>query len=58
MDFFYTPQRQIIINEINTMPGFPPSSMYPQVWLASGFTYPDLIAELIELAVQRRSGLR
>ncbi|MCO5310764.1 MAG: D-alanine--D-alanine ligase [Austwickia sp.] len=58
VDFFYTPERRIVINEINTMPGFTPSSMYPQVWLASGFTYPDLIAELIELARQRRPGLR
>ena len=58
VDFFYTTQGEVIINEVNTMPGFTPSSMYPQVWLASGFTYPDLIAELIEIAADRRAGLR
>lgn len=58
VDFFYTPDRRVVINEINTMPGFTPYSMYPQVWQASGLAYPDLIAELIELAMERRSGLR
>ena len=58
VDFFYTPDRRVIINEINTMPGFTPSSMYPQMWQASGVTYSDLIAELIDLARERRAGLR
>ena len=58
VDFFYTPDRRVVINEINTMPGFTPFSMYPQVWMASGFTYAELIAELIELARERRPGLR
>ena len=38
-----------VVNEVNTMPGFTPFSMYPRCWAASGMTYPDLVAELIEL---------
>jgi D-alanine-D-alanine ligase len=40
------------------MPGFTPHSMYPRMWAASGLDYPELIAELIQLALQRRTGLR
>lgn len=58
VDFFYTQDGQLIINEINTMPGFTPSSMYPQMWAASGVSYPDLIDELIQLALSRKTGLR
>ena len=43
----------VLINEINTMPGFTRTSMYPKVWEASGVPYPELIDRLIELAVQR-----
>mgnify|MGYP006166687869 CR=1 FL=1 len=42
-----------LINEINTMPGFTPFSMYPKLWQASGLDYPQLITELIELAFER-----
>lgn len=58
VDFFYTPEGELIINEINTMPGFTPKSMYPQMWAASGLGYADLIDELIHLALNRRTGLR
>ncbi|MGC0237230.1 D-alanine--D-alanine ligase family protein [Arthrobacter sp. SD76] len=58
VDFFYTPEGELVINEINTMPGFTPKSMYPQMWAASGLSYPDLIDELIYLALNRRTGLR
>lgn len=58
VDFFYTPAGELIINEINTMPGFTPISMYPQMWAKSGLTYTELIDELIELALERRTGLR
>jgi len=58
VDFFYTPDGDLIINEINTMPGFTPKSMYPQMWAASGLGYADLIDELIHLAVNRKTGLR
>ena len=58
VDFFYTPGGELIINEINTMPGFTPISMYPQMWAKSGLPYTELIDELITLALQRRTGLR
>lgn len=58
VDFFYTPAGEWIINEINTMPGFTPSSMYPQMWDKTGVGYRDLIDELIVLASERRIGLR
>ena len=58
VDFFYTPDGELIINEINTMPGFTPKSMYPQMWAASGLDYADLIDELIYLALHRKTGLR
>jgi len=58
VDFFYTAAGELIINEINTMPGFTPSSMYPQMWAASGLSYPDLIDELLQLALARKVGLR
>ncbi|WP_461171692.1 D-alanine--D-alanine ligase [Arthrobacter sp. Z1-9] len=58
VDFFYTPDGQLIINEINTMPGFTPKSMYPQMWAASGLDYAELIDELIYLALNRKTGLR
>jgi D-alanine-D-alanine ligase len=45
----------VFINEINTMPGFTPISMYPMLWQASGLTYPDLIDQLIQLALERRA---
>ncbi len=58
VDFFYTDEGEIIINEINTMPGFTPKSMYPQMWAASGLAYPDLIDELLQLGLNRKTGLR
>lgn len=58
VDFFYTSEGELIINEINTMPGFTPKSMYPQMWAASGLGYADLIDELIHLALNRKTGLR
>lgn len=58
VDFFYTPEGNLLINEINTMPGFTPASMYPRVWEAGGLSYPDLIDELLTLALERKTGLR
>ncbi|MGB3828463.1 MAG: D-alanine--D-alanine ligase family protein [Ornithinimicrobium sp.] len=58
VDCFFTTDGQVLINEINTMPGFTPWSMYPQVWAASGMSYPELVHELIELALARPLGLR
>ena len=48
----------VIINEVNTMPGFTPISMYPQMWAAAGLSYPDLLSELLTEASQRPLGLR
>ena len=40
-----------MVNEVNTMPGFTPFSMYPRCWAASGVTYPELVRELVELGL-------
>lgn len=53
VDFFVTDAREIIINEVNTIPGFTSISMYPKLWQASGLSYPDLIDRLINLALER-----
>lgn len=58
VDCFYTDDGRVIVNEINTMPGFTPHSMYPRMWAASGLPYADLIDELVTLALERRTGLR
>jgi D-alanine-D-alanine ligase len=50
VDFFLTGEG-FVVNEINTMPGFTPISMFPKCWIASGMTYPELIDELIELGL-------
>ena len=57
VDFFLTEDGPVI-NELNTMPGFTTISMYPRMWEASGMSYPELIDELIELALARPLGLR
>lgn len=49
VDVFLTDDGDIIVNELNTMPGFTPISMYPKCWIASGLSYADLITELVEL---------
>ena len=53
VDFLMSPSGDIVINEINTMPGFTPISMYPRLWEASGIDYPSLIDKLIELGLAR-----
>ena len=56
VDFFVSRDTgEVYLNEINTLPGFTPISMYPQMWAASGVAYPDLIDKLIELALSRQS---
>lgn len=52
-DFFLTQDGNILINEVNTMPGFTPYSMYPLLWQESGLTYSKLIEKLVELAIDR-----
>ena len=58
VDFFVLPGDRLVVNEINTMPGFTPTSMYPRMWAASGVDYPALVDRLIQLALQRGTGLR
>ncbi|MBT0994663.1 D-alanine--D-alanine ligase [Cellulomonas sp. DKR-3] len=58
VDVFVTPDEQVVVNEINTMPGFTPYSMYPRMWQASGLPYPELVDELVQLALERPTGLR
>ncbi|MFF5894422.1 D-alanine--D-alanine ligase family protein [Streptomyces argenteolus] len=57
-DFFLTEDGTFVINEINTMPGFTPISMYPRMWQASGVDYPELVDRLITSALNRSTGLR
>jgi D-alanine-D-alanine ligase len=58
VDFFMSHDGRLTINEINTMPGFTPSSMYPRMWTESGVSYPELIDRLLRLALDRDTGLR
>jgi D-alanine-D-alanine ligase len=53
VDFFYREPEELLVNEINTIPGFTQISMYPKLWEASGLSYPDLIDRLVALAVER-----
>jgi D-alanine-D-alanine ligase len=56
VDFFYEENgRGLLVSEVNTIPGFTPISMYPKLWEASGMPYPALIAELVKLALERRT---
>lgn len=58
VDFFWLPDGRLVINEINTMPGFTPSSMFPRMWAATGVDYPALVDRLVRLAAARSTGLR
>ena len=53
VDFFVEPGGKVLVNEINTIPGFTQISMYPKMWEASGVSYPKLIDRLIQLALRR-----
>ncbi len=58
VDVFVTHDALVVINEINTMPGFTAHSMFPRMWAATGVPYPELIDHLITLALRRPLGLR
>jgi D-alanine-D-alanine ligase len=58
VDFFVGPNGALTVNEINTMPGFTPISMYPRMWAVTGVEYPALLSILIGTAVARGTGLR
>jgi D-alanine-D-alanine ligase len=51
VDFFLKEDGTVMVNEINTMPGFTKISMYPKLWEASGISYSELITKLIEMAI-------
>lgn len=53
VDFFLTENNELLVNEVNTLPGFTKISMYPKLWGASGLAYSELIDELIQLAIER-----
>jgi D-alanine-D-alanine ligase len=53
IDFFYTPAGEILVNEINTMPGMTPSSGFPMMWAASGLPVPQLIDRIIATALAK-----
>jgi D-alanine-D-alanine ligase len=62
VDLFYEPQRAdgspgrgFLVNEVNTIPGFTPISMYPKLWAASGIPYPELLDRLVDLAIERHA---
>ncbi len=65
VDFFVMPAdgsdsggERLVVNELNTMPGFTPTSMFPRMWAASGVDYPALVDRLVRLALARGTGLR
>jgi D-alanine-D-alanine ligase len=53
VDFFVTGDDRVVVNEVNTMPGFTPISMYPRMWAASGVDYPTLVDRLVQAALRR-----
>lgn len=55
VDFFLVGDSEIVINEINTIPGFTPISQFPLLWSAAGVPYPDLVRRLAELALERHA---
>ena len=53
VDFFLVGDSEVYLNEINTIPGFTPISQFPRLWQASGLEYPELVARLVDLALER-----
>ena len=58
VDFFYDDRGQFLVNEVNTIPGFTPISMYPKLWEVSGVPTAELLARLVALAVERHERRR
>ena len=58
VDFFVTEDHELIINEVNTMPGFTTKSAYPKMWEVTGMDYATLLTTLVETAIARGTGLR
>jgi D-alanine-D-alanine ligase len=58
VDFFVRADGSLVINELNTMPGFTPTSAYPKMWAVTGVDYPTLLSTLVGTAIARGTGLR
>jgi D-alanine-D-alanine ligase len=58
VDFFYTPRGEIVINEINTIPGLSPASYFQKMWEVTGLPFPQLIDRLLQTALRKGTGLR
>jgi D-alanine-D-alanine ligase len=58
VDFFVARDGRVVVNEVNTMPGFTPVSMFPLLWAATGIDYPALVDRLVQTALARPTGLR
>jgi D-alanine-D-alanine ligase len=58
VDFFVGDDGELTLNEVNTMPGFTPSSMFPRMWAATGLDYAGLVDRLVQTALRRGTGLR
>ncbi len=58
VDVFVGDDGRVTVNEINTMPGFTPTSMYPRMWAATGIGYTELVEKLVRTALERSVGLR
>ena len=58
VDFFVMADNRVIVNEVETMPGFTATSMFPLLWQESGLSYPELVERLVQLALDRTTGLR
>jgi D-alanine-D-alanine ligase len=58
VDFFVFPDDRVVLNEVETMPGFTRTSMFPRMWAASRMSYPELVDRLVRLALERPTGLR
>jgi D-alanine-D-alanine ligase len=58
VDFFYTPDGQILLNEINTFPGMSPTSYFQRMWEVTGLSFPEVIDRMLRTALARKPGLR
>ena len=58
VDFFLTPDGGLVVNELNTMPGFTRTSLYPRMWATTGVDYPTLLTTLVDTALGRPVGVR
>ena len=58
VDFFVAPDGAVVVNEVNTMPGFTATSMFPRMWAESGLAYPALVDRLVQTALRDGTGLR